>query len=112
MSKCKHRDEEFTEEQMARWHSKGIRQTQCQVCHRWFWPHEWKPKPKCEIIPKKPRMVRVKAWVGPRALADFMTDDRMGIMFSNWFNGSHCSDNIPVTIIIDRKYITTRKGEK
>jgi len=64
---------------------------------------------KCEIIPPKPKRVKIKAWVGPRSLKDFMTDDRMGIMFSNWHNKSHCLDDIPCTILINRKYLKEDK---
>ena len=99
MSKCKHRDEEFTEEQMARWHSKGIRQTQCQVCHRWFWPHEWKPKPKREIIPKKPRVVRVKAALThiPKVGAETqMVSIDLKAVKAGW---------IPCIILISKKYL-------
>lgn len=59
MSKCKHWDDQtLTYEKEGKLHSRGLRQTQCPVCNRWFWPHEWAKKP----IPKKPKMVRVKAW--------------------------------------------------
>lgn len=105
MAKCKHRDEEFTDEQMAKWHSKGIRQTQCQVCHKWFWPHEWKPKLKCEIVTKKPKYKTIKGWA----------NTNNGIIVAHnvpsWNKMDRVSGGktIPCTILIEAKYL---KGGK
>lgn len=93
---CKHWDDQnLTEEKQAKWNSKGIRQTQCEVCKRWFWPHEWAKK---IIAPKKRKTVRVRAWAYINDFGGIETVSTAKVLGRK-----------PVTILIDRKYIGGKK---
>ena len=64
---------------------------------------------KCEIITKpKPRMVRVKAWI--RITEQDMGWNKCPLRWAATKKGGDY--NTPVTILIDRKYLTTRKKDK
>lgn len=55
---------------------------------------------KCEIIPKKPRVVRVKAWV---SLVESLRTGKCRISDFSLTYAFPCV--VPVTILIDEKYL-------
>ena len=100
MSKCKHNRLKmgyveasiYADKQMR----KGVKQTYCPKCKLWLWP--------CEVKgPKKPRMVRVKAWVD---VFDYVVwkqkKDGVCYLYHDKIDGVPC---YPVTILIDKKYL-------
>ena len=58
--KCKHSDK-ITFEQAEKLHKKGQLQTQCPVCHKWYWPCEWADGGP--IPPKRSKDVKIKAYI-------------------------------------------------
>lgn len=56
---------------------------------------------KCEIIPKKPRVIRVKAWI--RVVKE---DPQWNKCPLRWAATKQCGEyNTPCTILIDQKYL-------
>lgn len=58
-------------------------------------------KPKCEIVAKKPKMVRVKAWANmdEDSWCDIITAVNV---LPKYFSGAY---SVPCTILIDEKYL-------
>lgn len=97
MSKCTHNKLRmgyveaslYADKQMR----KGVKQTYCPKCKLWLWP--------CEVKgPKKPRVVRVKAWCN--------YDKDGGLFVADNINGQKGHD-FPCTIIIEAKYLKEKK---